>query len=94
MDWQAGTELAQIDWDEATSPARVTVDAVTLAGEVSQVQVSNFAASGASGGGVFWNGYHVGNNWARNMDRDPQTDEVTLLYTLVALNSLVVGNLK
>ncbi len=70
---------AHVEW--------VTVDAVTLDGEVPQVQVSNFAESGASGGGAFWNGYHVGNNWARNMEKDTQTNEVTRLYTIVALNS-------
>ncbi len=90
--WQVGTELAQIDWDGTRAHVTwVVVDNLDLADEVPQVQVSNFAASGASGGGVFWNGYHVGNNWARNVENDPVTDEVTRLYTLVALNSEEVG---
>lgn len=89
--WQVGTELAHIDWDKDTAHVDwVTVDAVNLDGEVPHLQVSNFAQDGASGGGAFWNGYHVGNNWAKNVEKDPQTNEVTRLYTIIALNSAEV----
>ncbi len=93
--WQVDTELAHIDWDKDTAHVDwVTVDAVSLDGQVPHLQVSNFAQDGASGGGAFWNGYHVGNNWARNVEKDPQTNEVTRLYTLIALNSLEVTSFQ
>ena len=87
IQWQAGTELAQIDWDgENTHINWVLVESVVIDGEEPHLQVNDFALKGASGGGAFWNGYFLGNVWAHNVEKDPDTGEVTRLYTMIALN--------
>jgi hypothetical protein len=92
-DWHAvhlqpGIELAQIDWNgERAFVDWVQIDLLQLEDTVPQLQVNNFARFGCSGGGVFWNGQHIGNNWARNSEEDPVTEGVTRRYSIVALNS-------
>ena len=83
-----GGEVAQIDWDGTTSRviwARVT--AVHPDGQAPYVELDTYVEQGASGGGVFYNGYHVANNWSRNIDRDGNTGEVLRQYSLAALNT-------
>jgi hypothetical protein len=41
---------------------------------------------GASGGGVFWNGYHIANNWAVVTINQASTGEFLASFSLVALN--------
>ena len=100
VDWQtlnlrAGVELAQIDWNgERAHVDWVQVDAMQLDDTVPQLQVNNFARFGCSGGGIFWNGQHIGNNWARNIDENPATDEITRRYSIIALNSDFVESLS
>jgi len=81
-------ELAHIDWNgEKAHVDWVLVEVVDTDSPEPHLQVTNYALKGASGGGAFWNGYHVGNVWAHNLEKDPTTGEVTRLYTLIALNS-------
>jgi hypothetical protein len=93
IDWQAvnlqpGAELAQIDWDgEHAHVDWVQIDALQLDDSVPQLQVNNFARFSCSGGGIFWNGQHIGNNWARNIEENSATDEITRRYSIIALNS-------
>jgi hypothetical protein len=94
VNWVNGIELAHIDWNgEKAHIDWVIVENWITTGWTPHVQVDNFAMKGASGGGAFWNGVHVGNIWARNLELDPNTGEVTRLYTLIALNSIRVGDL-
>jgi hypothetical protein len=58
-----------------------------------QVQVNNFARIGSSGGGVFWNGQHIGNNWARNIEENSSTGDITRRYSIIALNSVVLAKM-
>jgi hypothetical protein len=89
--WQEGMELAHIDWNgEKAHVNWVLVEAVITDGQEPHLQVTNYALKGASGGGAFWNGFHVGNVWAHNLEKDPTTGEVTRQYTLIALNSASV----
>jgi hypothetical protein len=89
-----GDELAQIDWDGETAHVDwVLVDNVSLNDEVPQMQVSNFPKKGCSGGGVFFNGIHVGNNWAKNIEENSATDEITRRYSIIALNSAALMDL-
>ena len=96
VDWQdanlqPGIELAQIDWDgEQAHVDWVQIDAMQLDDNVPQLQVNNFARFGCSGGGIFWNGQHIGNNWARSIEENTATDEITRRYSIVALNSNAV----
>jgi hypothetical protein len=93
IDWrvanlQPGIELAQIDWNgERAHLDWVQIDVLHLADSVPQLQVNNFARFGCSGGGVYWNGQHIGNNWARSIEENTATDEITRRYSLIALNS-------
>lgn len=89
---QPGSVVAQIDWDMTTSHvswARVT--AVHAEGNAPYVVLDSFVEQGASGGGVFHNGIHVGNNWSRNTDRQAETGEVLRRYSLAALNIVPVA---
>lgn len=84
---QPGNEVAQIDWDMTI--ARVTwarVTAVHVEGDTPYVELDSFVEQGASGGGVFYNGIHIANNWSRNIDRQAETGEVLRRYSLAALN--------
>jgi len=90
----AGVELAQIDWDGETAHVDwVSVDNLNLTDNVPQLQVNNFPKKGCSGGGVFWNGIHIGNNWAKNIEEDQATDEITRRYSIIALNTSAIVDL-
>jgi hypothetical protein len=92
---QFGDELAQVDWNGQTAHVDwVLVENISLSEEVPQFQVNNFPKKGCSGGGVFWNGIHIGNNWAKNIEEDSNTDEITRRYSIIALNSSVVAALN
>jgi hypothetical protein len=100
INWQAitlqpGAELAQIDWNGKQAHVDwVQIDRLDLENSVPQLQVNNFARFGCSGGGVFWNGQHIGNNWARNIEEDSSTNEITRRYSIIALNSVAVANFE
>ena len=86
--WQAGMELAQVDWDgENAHVDWVHYETLNQNEGVPQIQIGNFPKKGCSGGGVFWNGVHVGNTWAENVEEDPNTGEVIRRYSMIALNS-------
>ncbi|MCP4283223.1 MAG: hypothetical protein GY792_02045, partial [Gammaproteobacteria bacterium] len=77
ISWQPGMELAQIDWDGDTAHVDwVLVENLGLDNNSPQIQVNNFPKKGCSGGGIFWNGTHVGNNWAKNIEENPNTGEI------------------
>jgi hypothetical protein len=85
---QPGMEVAQIDWDGQTAHVDwVRVTAVYSDGDTPQLELDNFVEQGASGGGVFYDGYHIANNWSRNIDRQADTEEVLRQYSVAALNS-------
>lgn len=88
--WEEGMELAQIDWDgENTHIDWVLVEAVIMEGADPYLQVNDYALKGSSGGGVFLDGLHLGNVWAHNVMKDPDTGEVTRRYTMIALNQFI-----
>ena len=87
IDLQPGMELAQIDWDgERTHVDWVLIEGLRLEDAVPHLQLNNFAEIGSSGGGVFWNGRHIGNNWTHNIAEDLDTGEVTRLFSKVAMD--------
>lgn len=84
---QPGMELAQIDWDGAAARVVWTrLTAVRAAGGTAYVELESFVKRGASGGGVFFNGVHIGNNWARTTDRWGEAGEIVRRYSLATLN--------
>lgn len=91
--WQEEMELAQVDWDgETTHVDWVRFENLSQAEGVPQIQVANFPIKGSSGGGLFWNGAHVGNTWARNIEEDPDTGEVVRQYSIIALDTEAVSS--
>ncbi len=93
VNWEIGMEIAHIDWDgEKAHIDWVQVEKVITDG-VAYIEVDSFAMKGSSGGGAYWNGYHIGNIWAHNLEKDNSTGEVTRLYTMIALNSREVSEL-
>ena len=84
---QTGVELAQIDWDGATARVMWTrLTAVHETGGTVTVELDSFVAQGASGGGVFFNGVHIANNWARTTDMHGATGEIVGRSSLAAIN--------
>lgn len=81
------TVLAQVDWDGRK--ARVdwtTVLRVDVVEGVTRFVVADPLMVGASGGGLFWHGYHVANNWTTVTAHD-QTGAIIGGYSTAALNS-------
>lgn len=90
---QPGTEVAQIDWNGTVTHVDWTyVEAIDIEGETPTLQLPNFVRPGASGGGIFWQGRHVGNNWYRATELNGQA-EVTRRYSRAALNPTHIGGL-
>lgn len=82
---QEGMEVAQVDWDGSkTRIDWVTVREVHHEGEMSWIVLDDDAKEGASGGGIFWQGIHIGNNWRRETH---VLGENALDVTRAALNS-------
>jgi hypothetical protein len=100
IDWssanlQAGMEVAHIDWNgEIAHIDWVEIEEVVTESQTTHIQVDNYALKGSSGGGAYWNGYHIGNVWAHNLEKDSETGQVTRLYTLIALNTLEVSDMR
>ena len=83
-----GVEVAQIDWDRQghTRVEWTKVRAVYQENGLPLLRVNHFIELGASGGGVFLDGRHIGNNWGRVTETNLDTGAVRQALTLVALN--------
>lgn len=89
---QPGMEVAQIDWDGATAHIDwVIVERVLTESAPPRLEMANFAEEGASGGGVFWNGYHIANSWYQATELDARSGAVLRQYSVAALNSSEVA---
>ena len=90
--WQAlelrpGVEVAQVDWDcQKTFIDWVQVSSIGLENGTPVLQLNNYVEPGASGGGIFYAGYHVGNNWFRDIDKQFITGRTLRRFTAAALN--------
>jgi hypothetical protein len=83
-----GSEVAQLDWDgEQAYVVWTTVTQAAHYHESPYLELDHYAMVGASGGGVFWQGYHVANNWVHGTITDPDSGEFMRAYSLAALNS-------
>jgi hypothetical protein len=87
LDLAPGMEVAQVLWNgRYTSVQWTTIEEVTAEGEP-RLKLHSTLGAGSSGGGVFWQGYHIGNNLSRTRVRGPQR-EITRLFSTVALNDM------
>ncbi|MCB0033075.1 MAG: hypothetical protein KDE51_03560 [Anaerolineales bacterium] len=81
-----GMEVAQVNWDGSTAHVDwVEVQAVSEEHGVPVLILANFVEQGASGGGVFYNGYHLGNNWFRSTV-EAADGSVLQQYSVAAVN--------
>jgi hypothetical protein len=61
---ESGAEVAQVDWDGRTAHVKwASVESIVTHDGPPHLILSGGIKQGASGGGVFLNGYHVANNW-------------------------------
>ncbi len=90
-----GMEVAQLDWDPQgqTIVVWTRVELVELQEGQRVAKVDHYIAMGASGGGLFLDGVHVGNNWARIVGTSPETGEVVDQFSWVALNAPAMNGL-
>lgn len=87
LNLQPGTEVAQVDGDlTATRLVWTKVAAVRAAEATPYLELDSFVEHGASGGGVFYNGVHIANNWSRNTRSLISTGEVLRQYSVAALD--------
>jgi len=88
---QAGSEVAQVNWDgQITYIDWVEVQQVITHKGVPRLVLANPIFQGSSGGGVFWNGAHVANNWSTVGYMDEEGTE-TYQTSIAVLNSAAVA---
>jgi hypothetical protein len=86
---EPGMELAQVDWDgERAHVDWVVVEAVVMESGTPRLELDNVVMPGASGGGVYWNGQHVANNWYIASRSEVNSGAVVREYSVAALNSV------
>lgn len=87
---QPGLEVAQIDWDGSTAFVRwVQINGIGAVEGIPALELASFVEQGASGGGVFWNGYHIANNWSRTTELAQNGEAILRQYSVAALDTLV-----
>jgi hypothetical protein len=93
---EAGMEVAQVDWDEdATRVDWAKVQEVEAKDGMPRLTLDDDVLVGASGGGVFRHGVHIGNNWAQIQQLD-RSGAMVAAVTWVALNTgaVVAGSTR
>ncbi|MAU01574.1 MAG: hypothetical protein CL608_30925 [Anaerolineaceae bacterium] len=88
-----GAEVAQINWDNQTAFVEwVNIRSLVTAEGTPRIELDNGVIKGASGGGIFWNGVHIGNNWTSTTVKAANDGVVLDEFSTAALNSKWVGN--
>jgi hypothetical protein len=91
-----GMEVAQVNWVDGLAQVEwVAVNQVTTVQGMPTLELGGSAMPGASGGGVFWNGYHIANNRSQVTVLDVDTGAVLSRHSMASLNSpqaMVAGN--
>jgi hypothetical protein len=89
---QPGMEVAQVDWDGSTAHVDwVRVSAIRNEDGTEVLELDNFVQQGASGGGVFFGGFHLANNWLRATN-ESASGVVTGQFTIAALDGALAEN--
>ncbi len=85
---QPGMEVAQVTWDgEIAFVDWVTLDDIVADSGTPRLELDSTVAVGTSGGGVFWNGYHIANTWSQRTVLNVSHGIVSRRYSVAALNS-------
>jgi hypothetical protein len=88
---QPGSEVAQVNWDgQITYIDWVKVQEVITSNSVPRLVLANSINNGSSGGGVFWNGVHIANNWMR-VEIIEEGGAIVFQYSIAAINSVAVA---
>ena len=88
---QSGSEVAQVNWDgQITYIDWVKVKEVITHDGVPTLVLENPINQGSSGGGIFWNGTHIANNWL-TVGHMNEAGKETYQYSIAALNSVAVA---
>lgn len=88
---QPGSEVAQVNWDgQITYIDWVKVQEVITIDGIPRLILANPINNGSSGGGVFWNGTHIANNWMR-VEIIDEGGAVIYQYSIAAINSVAVA---
>jgi hypothetical protein len=88
---KVGMEVAQVDWDGETTRVDWTmVQEVDVKDGVPRLVLADDVTLGASGGGIFWHGIHIANNWLLIQHYD-ESGTLDGAMTKVALNSVPVS---
>ncbi|MDX1415581.1 MAG: hypothetical protein R3293_15405 [Candidatus Promineifilaceae bacterium] len=83
-----GTAVAQINWDKQQAFVQWTqITAVDTTGDTPIVRLADCIVTGASGGGMFVDGFHLGNNWLLQKSCDGTTPHGADYRSTVALNT-------
>mgnify|MGYP006969403635 FL=1 len=83
----AGSEVGQIDWDgQQAYVVWTTVTEIVQDHATPHLVLDNYVMPGASGGGIFWNGYIIANSWADVTIHNARTGEFLGAFSLAALN--------
>ncbi|VAW42299.1 hypothetical protein MNBD_CHLOROFLEXI01-1555 [hydrothermal vent metagenome] len=83
-----GMEVAQINWDNETAHVEwVNIKSVLTFNGTPQIELDKEVIKGASGGGVFWNGIHIGNNWKNTTVQAVNDGAILEAFSTAALNS-------
>ncbi len=84
---QPGVEVAQVDWDGETAHIDwVVINEIITTNGTPRLKLNNFVEAGASGGGVFWDGYHIANTWPQVTTYDEDSGNILRRYSVAALN--------
>lgn len=92
QDWTSaplapGMEVAQVDWDGKTTRVDwTTIQEVNTDNGVPRLVLADDVLPGASGGGIFWQGVHIANNWAL-VEQFEGSGALVNAITKAALNS-------
>ncbi len=88
-----GMEVAQINWDKETAFVEwVNIKSVFTTNGTPRIELDNGVIKGASGGGIFWNGLHIGNNWTSTTVQEANGGAVLDVFSAAALNAGSVVN--
>ena len=85
---EPGLEVAQVNWDGTTTQINcVQIEAVTMDEGLPRLDLANSIELGSSGGGVFWQGVHIANNWQRTTLYESGSIHVLHQFSSAALNT-------
>ena len=89
---QPGQEVAQVDWDGKTAHVNwVTIETVTTQSDTAIFKLSGCILLGASGGGLFWQGKLIGNNWSTSRACGQELGPGISHHSKVAINLPAAG---